>query len=188
LKPKPPSAGEAAEAIGGAVGGCLGSILIGSVLYSCVSSLSSPTAHAPVPAVEAPRTPLQAAQKNVGDLSERLKRARDTCEFGPPSYDADGSDALDEVDVAMADNIDNVSPSQEQRIRESMGAEMGLSPSQVDGWKDIHRGRAQQARLRLERRRAANEASKRGACSNIAGLERELEQAEQSVQALSGGR
>lgn len=124
-------------------------------------------------------TPTQAAQKQVRDLKERLVRARETCESGPTRYDDDGAEAMAEVDVAMAENIENVSPEQEQRIRASIGAEMGLAPSEVNGWKAIYRSRAEQARRRL----AEREKVQRSACEYVPTLEAELREAEEAQRA-----
>lgn len=57
-----------------------------------------------------------------------------------------GQASLAEWDMAAAANIDNVSKSQEWEIRKAIGQQMGLGPSEVNGWKDIYRARAQQAK------------------------------------------
>lgn len=106
---------------------------------------------------------------------DRLEHATEVCENGAVGGDPTGKFAAAEVDIAMADNIDNVSPEQEWRIRKSIGAEMGLAPTEVDGWKDIYRGRADQARKLLKDRDDALQRTRVELCAAIPGLRREYE-------------
>lgn len=48
-------------------------------------------------------------------------------------------------DRAAAEVVDEVSPAQEEEIRISLGAELGIAPSKVD-WKNIYKRRAEQAK------------------------------------------
>lgn len=86
-----------------------------------------------------------------------------------------------EVDLAMADNIDNISPTQEQRIRASLGAEMGLAPSEVNGWKEIYRSRATQAKSLIERAKAQEAETKDAACDYLPELGRLLADAQKAA-------
>jgi hypothetical protein len=106
---------------------------------------------------------------------DRLDHAVDACKNGASGGDPTGKYALAEVDIAMADNIDNVSPEQEWRIRKSIGAEMGLAPSEVDGWKDIYRGRAEQARRLLKERDDALQRTRIELCDAIPALRQKYE-------------
>lgn len=119
------------------------------------------------------------APANVDDdlslAKGRLDHATEVCKNGGSGGDPTGRFAAAEVDIAMADNIENVSPEQEQRIRTSIGAEMGLAPSEVDGWKDIYRARAEQARKLLKERDDALQRTRVELCSAIPGLRKEYE-------------
>jgi hypothetical protein len=98
---------------------------------------------------------------------DRLDHAVDACKNGASGGDPTGKYALAEVDIAMAENIDKVSPEQEWRIRKSIGAELGLAPSEVDGWKDIYRGRAEKARKLLKDRDDALQRTRVELCDAI---------------------
>lgn len=113
-------------------------------------------------------------EEEVGLLQRRHERAVRICENGAPRRDPDGELALAEVDVAMADSIDSVSPEQEQRIRASIGAEMGLAPSQVNGWRSIYEGRARRARGLLEQAEAAEKREQDRACAEAPDLAEQL--------------
>ncbi|MGB3848131.1 MAG: hypothetical protein WA940_19820 [Sphingopyxis sp.] len=106
---------------------------------------------------------------------DRLDHAVDACRNGASSGDPTGKYALAEVDIAMADSIDDVSPEREWRIRKSIGAEMGLAPSEVDGWKDIYRGRAEQARRLLKERDDALQRTRVELCEAIPALREKYE-------------
>lgn len=101
---------------------------------------------------------------------DRLDHAVEVCKNGASGGDPTGKFASAEVDIAMADNIDNVSPEQEWRIRKSIAAEMGLAPSEVDGWKDIYRSRAEQARRLLKDRDEALQRTRTELCDAIPSL------------------
>lgn len=113
-------------------------------------------------------------EEEVGLLQRRHERAVRICENGAPRRDPDGELELAEVDVAMADSIDSVSPEQEQRIRASIGAEMGLAPSQVNGWRSIYEGRARRARGLLEQAEAAEKREQDRACAEAPDLAEQL--------------
>lgn len=61
---------------------------------------------------------------------------------------ADGQIALSQFDEAVAANVDHASPRQEREIRAMLGREMGLPPSEVNGWREIYRARARNAQAR----------------------------------------
>lgn len=70
---------------------------------------------------------------------------------------ADGQIALAQVDQAIGENVDQFTPRQEREIRALLGREMGLPPSQVNGWREIYRARARNAQARrAEEQREAN--------------------------------
>ena len=71
--------------------------------------------------------------------------------------EAQGASSLREWDTAAAENLENVSPEQEWEIRKQLAREMNLAPSEVDGWKDIYRSRAKQAKANGQRNRASLE-------------------------------
>lgn len=104
-----------------------------------------------------------------------LDHAVDVCKNGTRGSDPTGRFAAAEVDIAMADNIDNVSPEQEWRIRKSIGAELGLAPTEVDGWKDIYRARAEQARKLLKEREDALRRTRAELCDAIPDLREQYE-------------
>ena len=56
-----------------------------------------------------------------------------------------GKKALGEWDEAAVANLAVISKEEEWEIRTSLGREMGLAPSEVNGWKDIYRSRAEAA-------------------------------------------
>lgn len=147
-----------------------------------VSACGGETSEAPTPESA---TSSKVAQQEVADLTERLGRATNTCQYGPSRSDPDGKLAMAEVDLAMADNIENISPSEERRIRASLGAEMGLAPSEVNGWKAIYRSRAEQAKRLLADAEAEEAEIKKDACDYIPELQGLLAEAKRSAAALS---
>jgi hypothetical protein len=73
----------------------------------------------------------------------------------------EGDASLSEWDIAAAGNVDKVSPEQEWEIRKSLGAEMGLAPSEVNGWKEIYKSRAEAARSKKASESEAIERARR---------------------------
>jgi hypothetical protein len=94
--------------------------------------------------------------KARSDLEQDQKQLADTesvCKYGPEQPIEDvRKEALAEWDAAAGENLENISPEQEWEIRKSLGAEMGLAPSEVNGWKDIYRSRAEHAKQVLKSR------------------------------------
>ncbi|MDY7098705.1 MAG: hypothetical protein SXU28_11255 [Pseudomonadota bacterium] len=79
-----------------------------------------------------------------------------------------GKAAKNEWDIAAADTVDSISPEQEYEIRTALGREMGLAPSEVDGWREIYERRAKLAKAKNAKQDAeTTEAFKRmnSACS-----------------------
>lgn len=100
----------------------------------------------------APATSVKADLAYAQTTLDGTKRVcRDGPEGGPyvppPPSEADRAKA--EWDIAAAQNLDSVSTEQEWEIRASLGAEMGLAPSQVNGWRQIYRARAETAQKKL---------------------------------------
>ncbi|RYG55833.1 MAG: hypothetical protein EON56_05085 [Alphaproteobacteria bacterium] len=78
--------------------------------------------------------------------AQELDTAEDTCAHRTADVEAAvGKRQLGEWDLAAAGNLNNISSEQEHEIRAALGRQMGLAPSQVDGWKDIYRARAENA-------------------------------------------
>ncbi len=93
------------------------------------------------------------ARDELAQVELHLENASITCAHGRGrSIDEVREEALAEWDAAVGDNLDNISPEQEWEIRKSLGAQMGLAPSEVNGWKDIYRNRAEQAKRILNKR------------------------------------
>ncbi|MES2289684.1 MAG: hypothetical protein V4530_08085 [Pseudomonadota bacterium] len=67
---------------------------------------------------------------------------------------ASAENANAEWDKAAGQNLRDVSPEQEQEIRASLGAQLGIPPSKVD-WKSIYRSRAEQASAENGQRKSA---------------------------------
>ena len=119
---------------------------------------------------------LHAAQSEYEQSQDQLKVVTSNCEFGPsPSINEVREEALAEWDAAAADNLENISPEQEWEIRKALADEMGLAPSEVNGWKDIYRGRAAQAKGVLENREKSQGSrevlrsmQQKEACSDVA--------------------
>lgn len=170
-----------AMAGGGAIGCAIFVSILGALTYACSGS-EQKTETAPANTAKTTyETQRQVATKRVEDLAERLERAQFTCEHGAVPADPDGSLALAEADVAMAKNVDHITQDEEWRIRAAVGREMGLPPSQVDGWRAIYQGRAERARKLLERSRRSSEESKRAACANLSELTAELGEAKRTL-------
>jgi hypothetical protein len=129
-------------------------------------------------------SPFEAATQELDGLSQRLAHANSTCENGATRIDVDGRLALAEVDLAMVDNIDSISPAQEQRIRESIGSEMGLPPSRVDGWRSIYRSRAEQAKRLLTSADEDTKHRQQAACAERSGLKLQVARAKSDVARL----
>lgn len=75
------------------------------------------------------------------------------------SADIMGQAALNEWDIAAADSVETISAEQEWEIRKSLGKEMNLAPSEVNGWREIYRSRAEKAKRELDRQKAAKAAA-----------------------------
>lgn len=106
-----------------------------------------------------------------------------TCQYGPsPSVDEAREQALAEVDVAYGASIEKISPEQEWEIRKSLGREMGLSPGEVNGWRDIYRERAENAQNKLKNisklnklREPEKKQKQLAACEEMALMKNEIE-------------
>ena len=156
-------------------------LAISSLLF-CFAACGPETSQTEI--VDTSENVVKAAQKSVADLEERLARALATCENGPSRYDPSGKLALAEVDVAMAENIVEVTPEQEQRIRTLIGAEMGLAPSQVDGWREIYESRGAAARALLKQAEREEDLQQQRACDYLPELRTLLSDAETDLASL----
>lgn len=58
-----------------------------------------------------------------------------------------GEKSLGEWDMAAGKDVGDIPPDQEWEIRKSLGAEMNLAPSEVNGWKEIYKSRAKTAQI-----------------------------------------
>lgn len=157
-------------------------ILISVALLSSCSS-EPPTAPARVSFEKARR-----------DLTGTQKVCLDGPESGPyaPPPLTQGERAKAEWDIAAADNIGDISPEQEWEIRASLGSEMGLAPSQVNGWRDIYRSRAEIARRKIkaakqptpEEVEAYRSRIQKEACADLAEVKRRFATASKDYAAL----
>src|SRR5690242_17349494 len=77
--------------------------------------------------------------RELSDLNSKLSRCN---ELYIEHNQAQGTAALAEWDKAAAENVDQISRSQEDEIRIALGRELNIAPSQV-AWKDIYRRRAE---------------------------------------------
>lgn len=121
--------------------------------------------------------------------SSELRSTRDLCANGPvdgpyaPPQLSEEDRARAEWDIAAAESIPNVSVEQEWEIRSSLASEMGLAPSQVNGWRDIYRARAEQARRLIEQAEQPTPQEvleykariKQDACSKLPSVEEKFE-------------
>lgn len=128
---------------------------------------------------------MEVAKSELAEARVALEGTKRVCQNAPDATPAvtslisDGARSKAEWDIAAAENLKNVSPDQEWEIRKSLGAEMGLAPSEVNGWRDIYRSRAEQARRILEaskqpaaqQARAYNMTIKQSSCNAIPSAE-----------------
>lgn len=84
-------------------------------------------------------------------LEDRLSSAKSACAYQTVEYNKETVPQYEaEWDMAAAENIDSISPKGEWEIRKMLGREMGLHPSEVNGWREIYRKRAESARRQQE--------------------------------------
>jgi hypothetical protein len=87
----------------------------------------------------------QNKEKEIAELQSRIETERSyladyerDCKYGPEeSADDIRERSLAEWDAAVGNNIGNIAPDQEWEIRKALGREMGLAPSEVNGWRDL---------------------------------------------------
>lgn len=125
---------------------------------------------------------LSDARSQLEQDQQQHDNTKSACEFGPlPSVEDIREEALAEWDIAAGSSLDNISPEQEWEIRKSLAAEMGLAPSEVDGWRDIYRGRAEQAKRVLENRKSSSvdeelrARERKAACGSLSESEKVLQ-------------
>jgi hypothetical protein len=95
---------------------------------------------------------IEALQRDIAETRARIPDLQTQCKYGPKEDADDARDRyLAEWDSAVGDNLANIAPDQEWAIRAALGREMGLPPSQVNGWKQIYESRAQAAKATLAR-------------------------------------
>lgn len=96
---------------------------------------------------------LAQATQRLDNSKAMLPSLETACRYGPPeSADEVRERSLAEWDAIAGENVANISPNQEWEIRRSLGREMGLAPSEVNGWRQIYEARATRARETLARR------------------------------------
>jgi hypothetical protein len=124
----------------------------------------------------------------------RLKSACES-EFPLLSPRDEGRQAQAAWDAAAAENLDNISPEQVWEIRRSLGAELGIAPSEVDGWRQIYLQRAEASRRALDRDQARQaieqrdwDADKDQRCSKYESGVREIEGLEAEENGLRAKR
>lgn len=94
---------------------------------------------------------MEAKQEELEATKTELSSTESTCFSAEIARNrAEGKMALAEFDMVAVENVDHMSKDQEWAIRKSIGAEIGLAPSEVNGWKDMYRGRAEAAKRAQE--------------------------------------
>lgn len=126
---------------------------------------------------------LKTARSDLELYQQQLDSAKSTCAYGPArSVDDIREEALAEWDAVAGENLESVSPEQEWEIRKSLARELGLAPSEVDGWKDIYRSRAERAKRTIQRREETQKfdedvraTEQQAACENVPGEQKAVE-------------
>ena len=114
------------------------------------------------------------------------------CRRSQMALDAErGQMGLAEWDIEAAIDVDNISQSQEWEIRKSLGAEMNVAPSEMNGWKAIYRARAENARRNtkvIEGRIASAQAAADASCkenddsqAQLAALEKQSRELQKTI-------
>ena len=141
-------------------------------------------------------TPLEKASADLAGSRSILESDTDMCKNGyhpaTPSATGDtlaerqeaGQRALEDWDAVAADDVDNTSPAEEARIRKSLGAQFGLPPSEMNGWKDIYRGRGAAGK----RRKAVANEMQLYSCKRLAADRTEVSALTDKVASLQDGR
>lgn len=98
-----------------------------------------------------------------------------------------GSKAKAELDIAIAENVDDATHAQEWEFRRMVAAESGVLPSEANGWKSVLKGRASNARYELVEieekiKRASEDAD--FACGNLKDAERGIIESKSKLRAL----
>ncbi len=93
---------------------------------------------------------IREARADLKSLRELQVSLREICSSHKMDLNkAMGLKSRADFDIAAAENLDNISKSQEWDIRESIAARTGIAPSEVDGWKSVLEGRASNAKSDL---------------------------------------
>jgi DNA-binding transcriptional regulator YdaS (Cro superfamily) len=129
--------------------GCGGLIALGIFFVMFTSKCSGEAEDAKLPI----REQISELRQEISDKKIALMHGKYRCEARTPleSLKEQGEAEQNLWDIAAAENLDNISSAQEWEIRKSIGAELGLAPSEVNGWKEIYRRRAASAKRKLER-------------------------------------
>lgn len=132
----------------------------------------------------APSNQLGTAKAELVHAQNALTGTKGVCKNGPtegpyvPTPLTEGEKVRAEWDIAAAESLNDIQPQQEWEIRKSLGAEMGLAPSEVNGWRDIYKSRAEQAQHKLSAAKPPSPSEvanykariRQQACADVAGL------------------
>jgi len=96
-------------------------------------------------------------QQNIEQAESDLTLAQSNADFLQSSCHEDdvalakaqGAESNAQWDIATGANVDHISNDQEWDIRWELANENGINPAQANGWKDVLRGRAENARKEL---------------------------------------
>jgi hypothetical protein len=143
------------------------------------------------------RDQIRTVRSDISDKKREISGVSPKCASvnKPKSPAQIREDSFAEFDIAIAENIDDATPAQEKAIRELLGAELGMHPSQVDGWKQIYKSRAENAqrqqRLRqyeAEREQENWDYERELHCDKLKMLKTELEVMKSNLQTLKDKR
>jgi hypothetical protein len=133
------------------------------------------------------------ADQKLSALHQAEQDQQLTCRYGPtPSPDEVREKSLAQWDAAAGDSLADIAPDQEWEIRKALGREMGLAPSEVNGWRDIYERRAAEARRTLARNKeeeAEKEkrdlAARKAACEQLQATRTDIKAEQQRRDQLS---
>lgn len=145
------------------------------------------------PQPEPQPTAIEKATAELSNATEVLAGTEDTCANGyhpdEPSVNGDtleerqaaGRLSQEKWDLAAAEAIKDVSSAEEARIRNSLGAEFGIAPSEMNGWRDIYEARAAKGKARASAAKSVQEIN----CTELPAARARLVNAQAEVKRLS---
>ena len=100
---------------------------------------------------------------------------------------AQGAESNAQWDIATGANVDHISQDQEWDIRWELANENGINPAQAHGWKDVLRGRAENARKELpeiERQIKEAQAKRDKSCKDLKDSQQDVQNAQKRLAEL----